>query len=138
MLQRILDGLRNSVRAALRSAIIVTAGTFAGFAAFCFCWAAAFVYILHRVGVVEACLIGAGAFLVLTLVLAIFYFALTRRRGRLAKQPKSAMQIALSDPVTLRTGLEVIKIIGVRRLIPVAAICGVIFGLMARPAARSK
>jgi hypothetical protein len=41
------------------------------------------------------------------------------------------MQTALSDPMVLAAGLQIVRTIGIKRIIPLLALGGVAFGLMA-------
>lgn len=41
------------------------------------------------------------------------------------------MQTALSDPMVLAAGLQIVRTIGIKRIIPLVAIGGIALGLMA-------
>ena len=51
---------------------------------------------------------------------------------RRAQAAKSSMQATLTDPMVLAVGLQAIRTIGFRRLVPLLAIGGVAIGLLAR------
>ena len=89
----------------------------------------------QRYGLVEACLTGAGMFLVVAAIAAGYYIARKKqveaRAARAAETAKSAMQTALSDPMLVAAGLQVIRAIGVKRLIPILAVGGLILGFLA-------
>lgn len=71
-------------------------------------------------------------FLVATLLAAISYSV---RKRQIKKKPveaaKSTMQSALSDPMVLAAGLQIVRTIGLKRIIPIVAIGGIALGLMA-------
>jgi len=100
-----------------------------------FLCAAAFVFVLQRYGPVEACLTGAGVFLVVTLIAAGCYIARKKqveaRAARAAEAAKSAAQTAFADPMLVAAGLQVIRAIGVKKLIPILAVGGLVLGFLA-------
>ena len=50
---------------------------------------------------------------------------------RAAKAAKSAMHSALADPMLITAGLQVVRAIGIKRLVPILAVAGVALGVMA-------
>jgi hypothetical protein len=48
-----------------------------------------------------------------------------------AKDARSALHSSLADPVVVATGLQVIRAIGVKRLIPILAVGGLALGFLA-------
>ncbi len=132
MLQRLVDDLRDSTGLALRMTSLAAAAAISLFVSTAFLTAAAFVFVLNKYGSLYACLTGASIYLVLTLLVAgIYIYRQKQVKRRPVEQTKSMLQAALSDPVILATGLQVIRTIGVKRLIPILAIGGVALGLMA-------
>jgi hypothetical protein len=100
-----------------------------------FLCAAAFVFTLQKYGLIQACLAGAAVFLIATVLAAIGY-AIQKRE--IARKPveaaKSGLSAALSDPMTVAIGLQLIRAIGVKRLVPLLAIGGIALGLLAQRA----
>jgi hypothetical protein len=104
-----------------------------------FLCAAAFVLVLENYGLVQACLTGAGVFFLLTLIAAACYIvrknaaeARAARAAELAAESaKSAMHSALADPMLLAAGLQLIRAIGVKKLIPILAVGGLALGFLA-------
>jgi hypothetical protein len=97
-----------------------------------FLCAAAFVYVLQRYGLIEACLTGAGVFLVVTLIAAGCYLMRKRQvKARAAETAKSGLQTALADPMLVATGIQIVRAIGVKRLIPILAVGGLALGFLA-------
>ena len=103
-----------------------------------FLCAAAFVAVLNRYGLVEACLTGAGIFFVVTLLAAGLYAArkqqTAKRIADVPKQAKSSIQSMMPDPMVIASALPIIRAIGLKKLVPILAIGALAFGL-SRPAA---
>jgi len=132
MLARMIDDFKASTGTALRLTSLAAAAALALFIAIAFLCAAAFVYVLQRYGLIEACLTGAGVFLVVTLITAACYVVgRNRTRARAAETAKSAVHTALADPVMVAAGIQIFRAIGIKKLIPILAVGGLALGLMA-------
>jgi hypothetical protein len=132
MFARMIDDFKNSTGAALRLTSLAAMAGFALLVTISFLCAAAFVYVLQNYGPIEACLTGAGIFFVVALIAAGFYLLRKNQtRKRRAETAKSAMQTALADPMLVATGIQVIRAIGVKRLIPILAVGGLALGFLA-------
>ncbi len=132
MFQRLIDDFKDSTGTALRLTSLAAAAALALLVTTAFLCAAAFVYVLENYGPVQACLTGAGIFFVVALIAAGCY--LLRKRAieaRARERAKSAAQTMLSDPMVVAAGLQLIRSIGVKRLIPILAVGGLALGLMA-------
>jgi hypothetical protein len=133
MFQKMIDDLKASTGAALRLSSLAIAVAACLFITTAFLCAAAFVFTLQTYGLIEACLAGAAVFFVATLLAAMGY-AIQKRE--IARRPveatKSGISALLSDPVTMAIGLQLVRAIGVKRLVPLLAIGGIALGLMAR------
>ena len=142
MFQRMIDDIKDSTGNALRMTYLAAAAALALLVTTSFLCAAAFVAVLERYGPVQACLAGAGVFFVVTLIAAGSYLARKRRiRARAAEAAKEAaksgVRSALADPMLITAGIQLVRAVGVKRLIPIIAIGGVALGLFAasqRPA----
>lgn len=132
MLQSLIEDAKASVRAAAQTSGVVVAAAFTALATLSFLCAAGFVFVLDRYGLIIACLAGAGVFFVVTLFLLIWLEALHRRAARPKEAARSAMQTALADPMVIAAGLQLVRTIGIKRLIPMVALGGVALGLLAR------
>jgi hypothetical protein len=139
MLQRFIDDLRDSTGTALRLTSLAAAAAVALFITTAFLCAAAFVFVLEKYGPVEACLTGAAIFLVVTLIAAGSYMV-RKRQIRLraeqaakeaARTTKSAAQTMLSDPMLMAAALQVVRAIGIKRLVPILAVGGLALGFLA-------
>jgi hypothetical protein len=133
MFARIIDDLKDSTSRALQLTSLAGVMVLALFIATSFLCAAGFVYMLQRYGLIEACLSGAGAFLVVTLIVAACYMARSRqvKKARVGETRKSAVQSALADPMVVAAGLQMIRAIGVKKLIPIIAVGGLALGFLA-------
>ena len=129
---RMIDDLKESTGVAIRMTSLAAAIALAVFVTISFLCAAAFVYVLQTYGLIEACLTGAGIFFVLALIGIVVYAVRKRQARREAKETaKSALQTALTDPVMVATGIQVIRAIGIKRLIPILAVGGLALGVLA-------
>jgi hypothetical protein len=134
MFARIADDFKESTGNALRLTSLAAAVALAAFITISFLCAAAFVYVLQTYGLIEACLTGAGIFLFVALIAAALYFARKKRaRARAAEATKSALHTALADPMLVATGIQLVRAIGLKRLIPILAVGGLALGLLAGP-----
>jgi ABC-type transport system involved in multi-copper enzyme maturation permease subunit len=136
MFQRIIDGISASTGTTIRLTSLAAGAAFALFITTCFLCAAAFISVLQTYGPVQACLAGAGIFFLLTLTAAATYWGYKRqmqKRARIAAEraAKSAASSILADPILIATGLQIVRAIGVKRLLPILAIGGVALGIMA-------
>src|SRR6267378_2551637 len=135
MFQRMINDFKESTGTALRLTSLAAAVALALFIATSFLCAAAFVFVLQRYGLIEACLTGAGVFFVVAVIAAGCYMVRKKqveaRAARAAETAKSAVQTALADPVLVAAGIQVIRAIGVKRLIPILALGGLALGFLA-------
>jgi hypothetical protein len=139
MLQRFIDDFRESTGTALRLTSLAAAAAVALLVTTSFLCAAAFVFVLQKYGPVEACLTGAAIFFVVTLIAAGSYMVrkhqIRARAEQAAKEAarsaKSAAQTMLSDPAMMAIGLQVVRAIGIKRLVPILAVGGIALGFLA-------
>jgi hypothetical protein len=139
MFQRFIDDFKDSTGNALRLTSLAVAMSLALFVTLCFLCAAAFVYMLQNFGLIEACLTGAGVFFVAALIVGSIYLVrqeriearAARAAERAAENAKSAMHSALADPMMVAAGLQVIRAIGIKKLIPILAVGGIALGFLA-------
>ncbi len=133
MLARMFDDLKESTGLAVKMTSATAVIAIALFIMVCFLCAAAFVYVLQSHGLVEACLTGAGIFLLVALTAITLYAAWKRQaRRQAAETSRSALQSALADPAVMAAAIQVIRTVGVKRLVPFLAIGGLALGLLAR------
>ena len=130
-----IDNFRQSTGSALRLTSLAAAVAIALFVTTSFLCAAAFVFVLQNYGLIQACLTGAGIFAAVAVIAAGSYMvrknAIEARAARAAQSAKSAVHTALADPMLVAAGLQVIRAIGVKRLIPILAVGGLALGILA-------
>jgi hypothetical protein len=132
MFARMIDDFKDSTGTALRLTSLAAAVGLALFITISFLCAGAFVYMLQRYGPIEACLTGAGIFLVVAVAAAGGYMMRKSKiKARAAETAKSAVHTALADPMLVAVGIQVIRAIGVKKLIPILAVGGLALGLLA-------
>jgi hypothetical protein len=132
MFARMIDDFKDSTSTALRLTSLAMVAAIALFVMISFLCAAAFVYVLQNYGLIEACLTGAGIFLVVALIAAVGYVVRKNRvKAHAAETTKSAVHTALADPMLVAAGIQVIRAIGIKKLIPILAVGGLALGLLA-------
>jgi hypothetical protein len=135
MFQRVIDDFKQSTGTALRLTSLAAVVALGLFITTSFLCAAAFVFVLQKYGPVEACLTGAGIFFVVTLIAAGCYMVrknqVKARAAHAAETSKSAVQTALADPMLVAAGIQVIRAVGVKKLIPILAVAGLALGFLA-------
>jgi hypothetical protein len=132
MFQRIIDDIKLSIGTGLRQTSLAAMAAFALFTTTAFLCAAAFVAVLERYGLIEACLAGAALFFIVTLIAAGTYMIRKRQIERRAEEhAKSTAHAMMTDPMVMAAGLQVVRAIGIKRLIPILAVGGLALGLLA-------
>jgi hypothetical protein len=135
MFQRMIDDFKDSTGIALRLTSLAAAAALALLVTTSFLCAALFVFVLQKYGPVEACLTGAAVFFVVTLIAFGCYIArknkVEARAARAAESAKSAVHSALADPILVAAGIQVIRAIGIKKLIPILAVGGLALGFLA-------
>jgi hypothetical protein len=70
-------------------------------------------------------------FFVVTLIVAGVYMIRSKRKARAGENTKSAVHSALADPMLIATGIQIVRAIGVKRLVPILAVGGLALGILA-------
>ena len=132
MFQRFIDDFKASAGTTLRQTSLAAIAAMCLFITAAFLCAAAFIVVLNRYGPVEACLTGAALFLIVAVIAGAVYMVRKRRiEAREAARAKAASHSLLADPAMLATGIQIVRLVGVKRLLPILAIGGLALGLMA-------
>lgn len=132
MFQRIIDDIKTSTGEAMRQMSLAAVAALLLLIATAFLSAALFVAVLDQYGPIVACLAAAGLFLIFSMIATSLYLARKRRiERRAAERARSTAHAFLADPVMVATGIQVIRAIGVKRLLPILAVGGLALGLMA-------
>ena len=132
MIERFVNDFKESTGMAIRLTSLAVIFAVLLFITTCFLCAAAFVAVLQKYGLLQACLVGAAVFFISALMAAISYGV---RKRQIKKKPvqaaKSAMQTALADPMIMAAALQIVRTIGIKRMIPLLAIGGIALGVLA-------
>jgi hypothetical protein len=132
MFQRMINDLKETAATTARLTSLAAAAALALLVAVAFLCAAGFIYVLQTYGPIQACLTGAVLFFVVTLIAVAAYMVRKNRvKARAAATPKSAVHSALSDPMLVAAGIQVIRAVGIKRLVPLLAVGGLVLGLLA-------
>ena len=132
MFQRMIDDFRDSTGTAVRLTSLAAAAALALLVTTSFLCAALFVFVLQKYGPIEACLTGAGVFFVVTLIAATAYMVRKNRiKARARETAKSAAHGMLADPMLVATGIQLVRAIGIKRLVPILAVGGLALGFLA-------
>ena len=138
MFQRMVDDFKYNAGTTVRMTSLAIGVGFALFLVVIFLCAAAFIAVLQKYGPIEACLTIAGIFLVISIVLGITYIVKKRRErrraiaaARAAAAAKSSASSLLTDPMLLTTALQLVRAVGIKRLIPLLAVGGIALGIFA-------
>ena len=132
MFQRLIEDLKESTGTAVRMTSLAVAATVGLFVTISFLCAAAFIFVLQHYGLVQACLTGAAIFFIVTMIAVISYLVRKRQtRVRVAATVRTAAQSAFADPMLMAAALQVVRAIGIKRLLPILAIGGIALGFMA-------
>lgn len=131
MFYRLIDDFKMFASLAARRTFFIAAVAISLFVTTAFLCAAAFVFVLERYGLVQACLTGAAIFFVVTLISAGSYFVLkSSLKKKIVADVKSAAPSFTPDPMMLMAGLQVARAIGFKRILPVLAIAGLALGVL--------
>jgi hypothetical protein len=77
-------------------------------------------------------------FFIVTLIAIGCYMVRKRQvKARAAETAKSALHTAMADPMLVATGIQIVRAIGVKRLIPLLAVGGLALGFLASRSASS-
>lgn len=132
MFQRIIDDVKTSTGEAMRQTSIAAVAVLLLLVATAFLSAALFVAVLDQYGPIEACLAVAGLCLVASMIATSIYLVRKRQIARRsAERARSTAHAFLADPAMVATGIQVIRAVGVKRLLPILAVGGLALGLMA-------
>jgi heme/copper-type cytochrome/quinol oxidase subunit 2 len=117
--------VKEQIDAIIRTAILGAIAAAAGMTAFLFAVVAAFLWAQQRYDTIVAALTAGGIFLLAALIALIWLFvarrrAERRRKRREAKAAASAPPSWLTDPAMLIAAAQVVRTVGLGRLIPIA------------------
>jgi hypothetical protein len=125
--------VRNAIDAAIRTAVYGSIAAAASVAAFFFLVIAAFLWTQQHYDTIVACGVGGGLFLLVALV-ALTVLAISRRHAmKAAKAEQEAaatntLPAWIADPATLLMALQIVRSVGLGRLVPLALAAITAFG----------
>lgn len=128
---RIVDEFKDTVSSTLRQASLMSVAALALVIAAGFLCAAAFIVVLESYGPVVACLVLAGIFILIAVIVGVIYTVRRRRMEARARRQQARAAHLLADPLVVTTGLQIARSIGLKRLIPLIAIGAVALGFLA-------
>jgi len=132
MFQRMIDDFKVSTGNVVHLTSLAVAAALALFITTAFLCAAAFMFVLEKYGPIEACLTGGAVFLVVALLAAGSYMVQKHQiRVKAEQEAKAATHSFLADPAMVAIGIQLVRAIGVKRLVPILAIGGVALGVLA-------
>jgi predicted acyltransferase len=139
MLQRLVSDVKEQAGNAMRLTSLAVVMGVTVLIALAFLCAAFFVWVQQNYGPIWACLACAALFVAVALIAAALYAARRRQmRQRGEEMARAARQSVLTNPALLATGVQLVRAVGMKRLVPILAIGGLALGLMAsRSAANS-
>jgi len=118
--------LNVSLRAATWGAITALAGA----VAILFFCIALFTWLAQQYGSITAGLVLGGIFLLIMLTAGVTCMAIRRKRVKLRAREAAAGSNWWQDPALVLTALQITRMIGVRRLVPIAIVGGIAMGLL--------
>jgi hypothetical protein len=138
MLERIIGDARRTAATELRLIAIAGAAALAATATLSLLCAAAFVFVMDRYNVLDACLTVASFWLIVTLMLMSIYVASRRRSAQAAIAAQAARPSLLADPFVIATGVQIVHAIGIKRVAALAAVAGTAMALASKPASHER
>jgi hypothetical protein len=128
---RVVDEFKDAASSTLQQASLISVVALALLVAAGFLCGAAFVVVLQSYGPAAACLVLAGIFVVIAVIAGVTYAVRKRKIEARARRQRARAAQLLADPVVVATGLQIVRAIGVKRLIPLLALGGVALGFLA-------
>jgi hypothetical protein len=131
MLQRLIEDFKDSTGTTVRMMSLAAAAALGLFITTGFLCAAAFVAVLNRYGPVPACLTGAAIFFAVSMIAVVTYVARKRQMEERAEAAARKAAQTSFDPMLLATGLQVVRALGIKRMVPILALGGIALGFLA-------
>jgi hypothetical protein len=129
MFESLLAPWRAKYRLAISGAVCYAIAGVAGVIAFAFGLAALYKWIAEYLGPIIACLIIAGAFLVIAIIPIVIYSAKQKKEEkRVAEAVAKARSTQWISPATLSLGLQAARIVGRNRGIAAAGVGALVVG----------
>jgi heme/copper-type cytochrome/quinol oxidase subunit 2 len=130
-----IDELKAKIRLSIASLVWGGIAAAAGMAGLLFLSVAGFLWLSQRYDAITACVV-LGIAYVLLAAIALTVVASVRSRRPKAAPPASAQSQWWADPVAIVTALQVVRTIGIARLLPIAVLGAVAAGFMLERSAK--
>ena len=136
MFQALADRLKSEAAYSFRAIILVAVATLAAAVALGFLVAALFVWIANSYGPLAASLACAALFILLALILVAINAIISARHKRALEARRAALAAAtpspFTDPRLIMIAFQIAQAIGLKRILPLAALGGAAFFLATR------
>ena len=130
MLAGPLADFKARLNVSLRATAWGAVAALAGAVAVLFFCIALFAWLAQKYGSIMAGLVLGGIFLLIMLTTGITCMAIRRKRVRLRVREATSGSNWWQDPALVLTALQIARMIGVRRLVPIAIVGGIAAGLL--------
>jgi predicted Kef-type K+ transport protein len=130
MIAALFDDLKLKVDAALKAMIVLGVVAAAATAAFICLAVALFLWTEQSYGLLEAWVVLGTLFVIVAISGALVFVVVRRRRLKHRAAQEKSVSRFLQDPAVILAGLQLVRILGVRRLVPLLAIGAIAAGLM--------
>jgi hypothetical protein len=138
MFDRIIGDVRRAASTEMRLIVIAGAAGLAAVATLSLLCAAAFVFVMDRYGVLDACLSVGCICLIVTLALLALYAAIRRRAEQASIAARATRRSLLADPFVVATGVQVVQALGIKRAAALLAVAGTAMALASTSASRGR
>jgi len=129
MFSGLIDEIRAKIRLSVASLIWGGIAAAAGVAGLLFISVAGFLWLSQRYDPTTACLVLGVAYLVLAAIALTVVASVRNRRPKVAPPPPASTQPQWwTDPVAIMTALQLVKAVGITRLLPIAVLGAVAAG----------
>jgi hypothetical protein len=132
----IVRDLRRRISATVQSAACSAVAAVAALVMAAFLCAALFVWVESLLGRLIACLVLAGLFLLLAIIVALVGAGIRRAEARRAQLRAESLVWMWRDPAVISAGLRLGRTLGLRRAAPLAIIAAFVIGVLLSRSAR--
>ena len=126
----LIDDIKAKVRLGITSLVWGGIAAAAGMAGLLFLSVGAYLWLAQRYDPITACLVLGVAYVLLAAVALTVVASVRNRRPKRVPAPPAAQSQWWSDPVAIVTALQVVRAVGITRLLPIAVLGAVAAGFM--------
>ena len=128
MFSGLIDEIKAKIRLSIASLIWGGIAAAAGVAGLLFLSVGGFLWLSQRYDPITACIVLGIAYVLLAAIALTVVASVRGRRPKPAPPPPAAQTQWWSDPVTIVTALQLVRAIGITRLLPIAVLGAVVAG----------